>query len=312
LVDIIERNLYLDTIGGPMKRSQILFSILTLTLLAGCQQPSDVEVATDAGGGDGVEIVPVVVPDTGLAGAWSDSSALLPLEQTTFGASFLLNRVTHDTGSGRVTIALSQVFFADSVVRLGGRQIGFSGRDFGGVVFNGALMLRYPHVIAARNAVGLDTALVRGVAYVANATVGYAPNRDFAWVVDPFIGRPVTVQVRTPDNLQVHAPLGGARVFRGRDLELRWTGAGGRMDIVISTYDPVRRKSRPILALNPPAGAGRAVIPARLMAGLPVSSRLYVFTFILSNRTESVSVPSYPARGYARAADVYNSYVEVR
>lgn len=295
-----------------MKRARTVLSVLTVTLLAGCQQPSDIEVVSDGADRSGMEFVPVVVPDTGSANSWSDSSAVLPLEQTTFGGSFLLNRVTHDTGTGKLTFALSQVFFADSVIRLGGRQIGFSGRDFGGLLFDGGLMLRYPHVIRTKTLLGGDTALVRGVSYAANATAKYVPNRDYSWVVDPAGGRLLTVTVRTPDDLQVLAPIGGATVSRNRDLSLRWTGTNGRMDIVISTYDPARRKSRPILTFNPPASAGRAVIPARLMSGLPSTSRFYIFTFVLSNRTEAFPVPQYPARAYARAADVYNSYVEVR
>ncbi len=295
-----------------MKRSRNILSILTLAFFAGCQQPSDVVLTPDEGGQSGVEVVPVVVPDTGAFSAWSDSTAILPLEQSVLGGSFLLNRVTHDTGTGRVRFALAQVFFADSVVSFGGRKVGFSGRDLGGIVFDGGLMLRHPHVIRFGTGVGADTALVKGIAYTSNATQTYAPNRSYSWVVDPAGMRLVTVSVRTPDDLVVHAPLGGARVPRGRDLELLWTGANGRMDIVISTYDPVRRKSRPILTLNPPANAGRVVLPARLMSGLPAASRFYVFTFILSNRTESISMPQYPARVFARAADVYNSYVEVR
>jgi hypothetical protein len=294
-----------------MTHARALFTFIALALLAGCQQPSDIEVAAGGSGQSEVEILPVVVPDTGAANSWSDSSAVLPLDQVTFGGSFLLNRVTHDTGTGRVTFSLAQVFFADSVVRYAGRQIGFSGRDWGTIQFDGGLMLRYPHVIRAKSLSGRDTAFIRGVGYLAGATA-YAPNRQFTWVVDPAGLRTATVSVRTPDALQVHAPLGGARVFRNRDLELLWTGANGRMDIVISTYDPVRRKSRPILTLNPPAAAGRVVLPARLMAGLPAVTRFYIFTFMLSNRTDGIPFPQYQARVYARAADVYNSYVEVR
>jgi hypothetical protein len=284
--------------------------MLVLALAAGCQQPSDIQVG--AGSDTGVEIVPVVVPDTGTSSAWSDTMAVLPQEQSSFAGSFLLNRVTHDTGTGSVRFALAQAFFPDSSVRLGNRNVGFSGRDFGTVTFDGGLMFRVPHVLRVKNAMGLDSSLIRGVAYVANATQSYAANRTYMWVVDPTAARRVEVTVRTPDDLVVHAPLGGARVFRNRDLELRWTGANGRMDIVISTYDPARRKSRPILTLNPPAGAGRVVLPARLMSALPATSRMFVFTFILSNRTESIVIPQYPVRTYARAADVYNSYVEVR
>ena len=295
-----------------MKRTREILSILTIVLLAGCQQPSDIEVAPASADQAGVEIVPVVVPDTGSSGAWSDSVAVLPLEQSQRGGSFLLNRVTHDTGTGRVTFALARVFFADSAVQMWGRNCGFSGRDLGAIVFDGGPMLRHPNVVHGRTILGVDTALIRGVAYASNATQKYMPNREFSWVVDPMGPRLLTVSVRTPDELVVHSPLGGARVSRTQDLKLLWTGANGRLDIVISTYDPTRRKSRPILTLNPPASAGRAVLPARLLSGLPVASRFYVFTFILSNRTESISVPQYPARAFARAADVYNSYVEIR
>jgi hypothetical protein len=293
-----------------MKR--ITIPVLILALAAGCQQPSDIEVVPESGPQSGVEIVPVVVPDTSGNSSWSDTTAILPQDQSRFTGSFLLNRVTHDTGSGRVTFALAQAFFPDSIVRLGGRNAGFAGRDFGGILFDGSLMSRVPHVIQGKSNVGLDTALVRGVAYVANATNSYAANRSYLWVLNPAAGRIVSVTATTPDLLVVHAPLGGTRVSRARDLELRWTGANGRMDIVISMYDPVRRKSRPILTLNPDANAGRAVLPARLLAALPAVSRIYVFTFILSNRQESIAIPQYPVRAYARAADVYNSYVEVR
>ena len=293
-----------------MKHARDILSILSIALLAGCQQPSDVEVAPADQAG--VAIVPVVVPDTGSYGAWSDSTVILPQEQALQGGSFLLNRVTHDTGTGRMTFALAHAFFADSAVQLWGKNCGFSGRDLGAIAFDGGLMLRYPHVLHARTNLGIDTALARGVAYISNVTQTYAPNREFSWALNPAGNRLVTVSVRTPDGLVVRAPLGGTRVPRTQDLELRWTGANGRMDIVISTYEPLRRKSRPILTLNPPAGAGRVVLPARLLSGLPASARFYIVTFILSNRTESISVPQYPARVFARAADVYNSYIEIR
>lgn len=295
-----------------MKSVREILSVVAVAFLAGCQQPSDVEIASETADRTGVEVVPVLVPDTGSPGSWSDSAAVLPMEQSIRGGSFLLNRVTHDTGSGRVTFALAQVFFADSSVWFGGKSVGFSGHDFGGISFDGGLMLRLPHVIRTRTGLGLDTAFVRGVAYIANATQTYAPNSIYSWVVDPMGRRLVTVTVKTPDNLVVLGPLGGTRISRDRDLELRWNGANGRMDIVISTYDPLKRKSRPILMLNPPASAGRVVLPARLLAGLPATSRFYILTFILSNRTDQLSVPQYPARVFARAADVYNSYVEVR
>jgi len=293
-----------------MKHARYILSILGIALLAGCQQPSDVEVAPADQAS--VAIVPVVVPDTGSSGAWSDSTVILPQEQALQGGSFLLNRVTHDTGTGSLTFALAHAFFADSAVQMWGKNCGFSGRDLGAIAFDGGLMLRYPHVLRVRTSLGIDTALARGVAYVSNVTQTYAPNREYSWVLNPAGNRLVTVSVRTPDGLVVRAPLGGTRVPRTQDLELRWTGANGRMDIVISTYEPLRRKSRPILTLNPPAGAGRVVLPARLLSGLPASARFYIVTFILSNRTESISVPQYPARVFARAADVYNSYIEIR
>ena len=293
-----------------MKHARDILSILSIALLAGCQQPSDVEVAPADQAS--VAIVPVVVPDTGSSGAWSDSTVILPQEQALQGGSFLLNRVTHDTGTGSMTFALAHAFFADSAVQLWGKNCGFSGRDLGAIAFDGGLMLRYPHVLRVRTNLGIDTALARGVAYISNVTQTYAPNREFSWALNPAGNRLVTVSVRTPDGLVVRAPLGGTRVPRTQDLELRWTGANGRMDIVISTYEPMRRKSRPILTLNPPASAGRVVLPARLLAGLPATGRFYIFTFILSNRTESISVPQYSSPVFARAADVYNSYVEIR
>ena len=120
----------------------------------------------------------------------------------------------------------------------------------------------------------------------------------------------VSVSIRTPDNLTVQAPLGGAVIPRDQDLTLRWKGQG-TISIVLSRYDRTTNKSTPLLQLRPTLNSGHAVIPAKLLSQLPLR-RDFVFTFILSNRKETTVVQQYSGKILVQAASIYNTYVSLR
>ena len=81
------------------------------------------------------------------------------------------------------------------------------------------------------------------------------------------------------------------------------------MSIVISTFDPVTRKTRPLLQLRSRANSGRALLPAKILQQLPQLQRRFVFTFVLANRRE---VATGTGRVLVQAASVVNRFVELR
>jgi hypothetical protein len=287
------------------------YAAITLILLAGCQQPADVELTPDKGQ-SALEVLSVVVPDTNLSLGSIDTLAVLPEEQVSFRAHFLVHRVTLDAGAGKSTFAYGRVFVADTAVRWLGQTVGFDGKNVGAVALNGATMTQIAHRIPIPTLSVRDTSIIRGVEYVVDLTAVYLPAKGYVWSFVPAVTGFPSQSVRTPDALAVLSPLGGAVIDRDRDLLLRWEGNSGRISIVLSIFEPLTRRTRPILELRPVTNTGKAVLPAKLLESLPRLKRYYVFTFILANRSGADITQPVSGKVLAQAADVYNSFVEIR
>lgn len=173
-------------------------------------------------------------------------------------------------------------------------------------------MLRVPHRISIRRLLGRDTVLVRGYEYVQDLSGSFQPNQQYVWSVSAAPAGGLTQPVESPGNLTVLSPKGGTIVPRDRDLDLTWQGTGGRISIVISSFDPLTRRSRPLIELRLRANTGRALLPAKLLRQLPAYQKHFVFTFLLAQRQENVVVQQYSGKILVQAAAVYNSYIELR
>ena len=110
----------------------------------------------------------------------------------------------------------------------------------------------------------------------------------------------------------VFSPAGGAVVSRRQDLELRWSSGGKAPLILISVYDPATKTSKPLVKVRPRTNTGRMYIPSSLLREFPATQRFFLFTFILANRQENVTLGQYAGPVLVQAASVYSSVVELR
>jgi hypothetical protein len=277
----------------------------------GCQQPTDVRLLSESNPTD-LEIVPVAKPDTLIASTPVDSAAILPSEQAVYYGQFLLHSIRLDAGPGKVdSFASSRVFLADSVVRFLVRQVGFYGIDLGPVLLNGVPLVRIPHRITLVSTSLRDTSLIGGVEYRGDLTQSYRSNTQYTWTapLSPFGA--LSIGIRSPDVLKVLSPAGGSSIPRNQDLLVKWTGGNGSLRIIVSTYDPLTKRSIPVLEFRPRTNTGSGLIPASMLRQFP-RGPFFVFTFILSNRLELTAIQGTGGKILVQAASVSNSYVELR
>jgi hypothetical protein len=229
-----------------------------------------------------------------------------------YSGQLLVNRVTLDAGAGSTgSFAYSRVLVSDSVVRYLLRPVGFNGVDLGTVSVNGIQMAKVPHRIAVRSLLVRDTVLTRGVEYLADLSGTYQPLSQYTWSAPTATTGAMSVGVVSPGKLSVLAPRGGNVYSRSTDLAIGWSGSGGQLQIIVSIYEPLLKRSRPILELRPRKETGRALLPASVLQQFPRASH-YVFTFILRNRKEIGFAQTQAGKVLVQAAEVYNSYIELR
>ncbi len=290
--------------------SFLIILLIGLLAIAGCQQPADIALTPEVID-DNLEVHAVVLPDSNIVVSSVDSSGILPDDQVRYDGSCVINSVTWDAGSAVYSAAYSRVFFADSVARVLGRKVGVGGLDVGTLALNGSLMPKVPHRIPVDRFFGRDTSIVRGVEYLMDLTQSYQADHAYSWTVYSHLSPVLTVSIDTPEPLLVLSPRGGAVLPRNKNAEILWKGGKGKLSIIVSQYDPLLKRAKPLLELRVKTNTGRAVLPVKLLAMLP-AQRYFVLTFILANKKET-SV-SQPASGtiLVQAASVHNSYVEVR
>jgi hypothetical protein len=292
-----------------MKRLLCILGVLSL-VIGGCKNPSEVELVDEAATTN-LEAYAVAIPDTNIATASVDSTGVLPDEEIKSAAAFLINMVTWDAGSVKKTVAYSRAFFADSVARLSGSTVGFVGRDVGPVYLDGAAMLKLPHRIPVLRAILQDSAIVRGVEYLSDLSGSYQHDHQYTWKVGSRLLPVLTVSESTPEELLVTAPRGGVIQSRAANMPIAWNGGKGKMTVIVSIYDPLRKKVKPLLELRVRTNNGRAVIPAKLLSQLP-SGATFVMTFVLANKTVTNVTQPVSGRIFSQAAAVYNVFVELR
>ena len=297
---------------GIMKR--LLVILILLLPAAGCQQPAEVELRPDLD--DVLEVTPLAEVDSTFGRPSIDSSAVLPREHDMFGGMLVVNRVKYDAGVRVDSGAFSRVYFANRnlPVMFMGRIVGFHGIDLGlpplSPALNGAPMSRVPHRIPLRR-IFADSIALAGFEYFSDLTTTFQANTEFRWTASSGFPGGFDISIRSTDNLEVQSPRGGSLISRNQDLPLRWRGQGDSFTIVISRFDPLTRRVKPLLQLRPRVNRGHAIIPAKILRTLP-RERFYVMTFMLANRSRSEVVAGYGERVLVQAASVYNSYVEIR
>jgi len=290
--------------------------LLVLCLLlcqAGCQKPAPLTVEPPSA--ESLLVTVLGNPDTSITVNPIDSVGVLPTDQTTYPGLFLVNSVKYDNGRGILALAYASAYFGDRnrPLIVNGKIVAYYGIDLmpsasSPLKLGTFLMTRFPYRVHIGSR---DTTF--GYMYRA-VFASLQPQARFDWD-DP---RPDTTRlsggfrdsVVTPEDLRVLAPVGGSVLSRLKQVDLHWTGSGNLI-IVISTFDPVTGRSRPILQLQPTANTGRAVIEPRLLQLLP-QSRNFVFTFIIANRVDRQLGGLPKDRILVQAASVYNSYLQLQ
>lgn len=286
-----------------MNRSLVVILVAGLAGWA-CNNPAPVELQQD-GSDVLLDLSSISQPDSSLGLSPIDSSALFPEDQIQFAGLVQIARLTFDGGQRVVDTAFTHVLFENRAqpVRVGLRIIGYHGIDLGQVTINGDNMSPVGHRLGRR-----DTAA--GVEYYKNMTSLYRQETAYTWrgTHDTTIGG-FTAAIVSPQNLVIHSPRGGSVIRRDRNLAMTWTGLGS-LSFVISSYDPVTRRSKPLFRINVKNNREYAVLSSKLLQLLP-GGHLYLFTFVLANRKEIDTVTRFSGRVLVQASSVYNSYVEL-
>ncbi|HUI11114.1 MAG TPA: hypothetical protein VL221_12355 [Bacteroidota bacterium] len=299
-----------------MKKLPVISAALVFACMFGCQKPSPLTVEPPGGTTPGsLEVTVLSNPDTNIAVNSVDSSGVLPADQTQYSGLFLVNTVKYDNGHGVLNVAYASAYFGDRSRPLivNGKTLGYWGVDLMPISaypmkIGGIAMTRVPYKIHIGTR---DTTF--GSMYLA-VFAGLQPNLPLAWDdedPDPtFSSSQFRDTTQPPADLRVLAPAGGSVLSRTKQVDLRWTG-GGPIRIVISTYNTLTGKTRPVLQLMPDVNTGSAVIEPSVLALLP-RVRYYVFTFIIANRSDRLLGQQQQDRTLVQAASVYNSYVQIQ
>ena len=295
-----------------MKTSSII-AFLLIILLAGCHQPNPVEVTPDTEEPQ-LEVTSLAMVDTSVYQAAIDSVAVTPSDQDSYAGLLLVNNVRFDgeTRWGNFTVSTSSVSVTDRSrpLQVLGKTFGYYGIRLIGTTpltllkVNGLAMREKPHKIRVA---GIPVSF--GYEYDRDVSSIYQPDIPVTWSAAPDSLGPVQVSIQTPANLTVTTPADGSIIPRDQDLKLKWVGEG-ELQIVLSTYNPLGKQSKPILKLHPLANKGHARVSAAILQALP-GDRYYVFTFIVANRKEvRVDRNGASVLVLAQAASVHNVYVE--
>ena len=296
-----------------MRKIPVIY--VSLLFAVGCQKPSPLTVEPPGGSPSGsLEVTVLSNPDTNIAVNPVDSSGVLPADQTQYSGLFLVNTVKYDNGHGVLNVAFASAYFGDRnrPFVVNGKTIGYYGINLMPLAsliplkIGGIAMMRVPYRIHYGTR---DTTF--GWMYRA-VFASVQPKFQYEWDdedPDPVFS-PVHFHdtVQSPEDLRVLSPAGGSVLSRSTPVQLRWTG-GGPIRIVISTYNVLTGKTRPVLQLKPDVNTGSAVVETSLLALLP-QARNYVFTFVIANRSERLLGQQLQDRTLVQAASVYNTYVQ--
>lgn len=279
-------------------KTRLLYMAVMAVLLAACQKPTEVQVTDESL----LDIEKVTEPDSALDRSSVDSTALLPREQDRFAGLITVASVKTDNGAGIESKSFVHAIFENrnNSIIIGGRKRFF------------LLPLGLPRLTSGVNTLFLVMREVRfgnqllGFEYVREIT--YAPETNYRFeALGSDSVNAFSVSIDSPDNILVQSPVGGQRIARDNDMNLRWTGRGN-LFLIISARTP-QGKLVPVLNIKPRKNEGRALLTKRILNALPRGS--YVFTFGVSNKNENFMVGRFRGRVLVRGLSIYNVRVEL-
>lgn len=297
-----------------MKKLVVILFVMTASVL-GCRHPDPLQLTPTAPDStDQIQIVSLATSDTASLGDSMTVSTGDPEDNVHFGATVSVQRTINDyitfTTVRRIdTLDFASVIFLDwsrPVRDIGGHIYGYYGVPLASASLGVAGLLVRPHIVH----LPLAGDTVVGVEYWRWLGGLYRAGLGFRWGFSVGGTDSTSASIQTPNDLVVHYPVGGATINRATSTTLIWTGSGD-LSIIISEYFPLRKTAKPLLYIKPSINAGRLTLAPRVLQILPEDHRQYVFTFILSNRTEISAVSGYSAKVLVQAAVVYNSFVQL-
>jgi len=299
-----------------MRRSGFILAFVALFWLVGCQEKSPVELTLDQSPAAlEVKVLPVI-DSTLIVNASVDTSGVLQQEEQLYPATFLVNGVKTDLGTSQSVFSYSRVLLNDklSPIQESGKVIGYLGLDVGVAKVN---TVDIPKTLRPyRTGTSFSPDYNAGHAYTLvdqdNKPIGnfaYAAGQTYRFVADG--SGAVTsfeLAIASPEEITILEPKAGSVVFKGDDLQVRWSGTvGGSFRLLISSFDgqsniPVK----PLLQVDVKEGTSSMTLPAKVLKGLPTDTDgRYLFSFISMNRSYP-SVPGYTERVLVQAASIHN------
>ena len=305
-----------------MRRSGFILAFVGLLWLVGCQENSPVELALDQSTSAlEVKVLPAI-DSTLIVDASVDTSGVMQQEEQSYPATFLVNGVKTDLGASRSSFSYSRILLNDkrSPIRELGKVIGYLGLDVGTAKVN---MVDLPKTLRPyRTWTSFSPGYNAGRAYTSvdrdNQPTGnfaYAASQRYRFVAD---GRasvsPFELEISSPEEITVLEPKAGSVVFKGDDLQIRWSGRrGDSFRVLISSFDarsnvPVK----PLLQIDVKEGSNSITLPAKVLKSLQANSDgRYLFSFISMNRSVA-SVPGYTEKVLVQAASIHNIQLWVK
>jgi len=264
-------------------------------LTAGCQKPTEVQLTSDE---PALDLETVSEPDGSFERAAVDSTALLPRDQQNYSGFVTLTSIRTDVGGTTRRTVIARVVVEDKrrIVTFNGRRM-FVAYRLGLVRVNGSFLLQRERLLGTVSA---------GFEYVRELPE-YEPGRTYTFSMDSIGSATLTA----PDLVTVLSPVSGTVVLRNSDLPLRWLGRGN-LQIVISSLSlsGAQIRTTPLLTFRPKRNEGRALVPKRILNGLP--SGKYVLTFIIANREDRPLPGRFGGLLLLQASSIHNIVVELR
>ncbi len=282
-----------------MKKS-IAFATMLALAMVGCQKPNEIELTDEE---NALEIEAVATPDGDRYLTPVDSAAILPRDEDKFAGIMYLSSIKTQVTPTRVdSKVFSRVVFEDRARPVNdstGRRRGFTGINFATVQLNGSPMLERTRRFGS---------LTGGVEYVKELS-SITPGQRVTWRAASLLLGVVEDSVNVPEGLQVLSPVGGTAIQRNQDLELQWTGRGDLGLIVSAVYvESSQFVTKPLLSVRVKKNIGRARLSKKFLKALP-PSQVYMFTFVLVNRKEKLSLGQFRSKVLVQASSIYNSIV---
>lgn len=299
-----------------MKKINLYPAVLLFGLyLVGCDKPAPTELVQDRE----QLAIEVIAKDTqdefysngfDTTGVASDLSNLQNVVTLT-GAKVTYKNIT-------VKASLAQTIFFDMTrpVRTSmGRIVGYKTITPGKVKFNGILAKQIPLRVMFRDKRGLADSLLgnRYVLYSGRSNdvdpFNYTPASFVSYSFQPDMGKTVSFNIRTPDEITANVKLKGSRKDNNLEAVLEWNNiSADNIEIILGASVRNSYLSFPLYRIKP-QNNGRVKLPASLLNSIPTDKfDKFIFTFI---RRNEVAQPFVNNRLHIKSQSIHTIIIDI-